>query len=69
MGKKLAKKTESLRSRREEKFGKVLEEFGEGKLRSGSKKGPKVKNKKQAIAIAFSEVKRDVKKKKTSRGK
>ena len=33
----------------------VMEEFKEGKLRSGSKKGPRVTNPKQAIAIALSE--------------
>ena len=33
----------------------VMGEFKKGKLRSGSKKGPKVKNRKQAIAIALSE--------------
>ena len=38
-----------------DKVGKVMREFKEGKLHSGSKKGPKVKNKKQAIAIALSE--------------
>ncbi len=37
------------------KVGKVMEEFKEGKLHSGSKKGPEVKNKKQAVAIALSE--------------
>jgi hypothetical protein len=37
------------------KVKKVLGEFKEGKLRSGSKKGPKVKKKKQAIAIALNE--------------
>jgi len=37
------------------KVGKVMHEFGEGKLHSGSKKGPKVTNPKQAVAIALSE--------------
>jgi Family of unknown function (DUF6496) len=37
------------------KVAKVMGEFGEGKLHSGSKKGPKVTNPKQAIAIALSE--------------
>ena len=37
------------------KVHKVMKEFKEGKLHSGSKKGPKVKNRKQAIAIAMSE--------------
>jgi hypothetical protein len=37
------------------KVGKVMREFKEGTLHSGSKKGPKVKSRKQAIAIALSE--------------
>jgi hypothetical protein len=40
------------------KIGKVLHEFKEGELKSGSKKGPVVKNRKQAIAIAISEARR-----------
>jgi len=37
------------------KVGKVMGEFGAGKLHSGSKKGPEVTNRKQAVAIALSE--------------
>ncbi|NBW28915.1 hypothetical protein EBR37_00840 [bacterium] len=37
------------------KVSKVMKEFKEGKLHSGGKKGPVVKNPKQAIAIALSE--------------
>jgi len=37
------------------KIEKVVKEFKKHKLHSGSKKGPLVKNKKQAIAIALSE--------------
>jgi len=37
------------------KVEKVMHEYKEGELRSGSKKGPKVKSRKQAIAIALSE--------------
>lgn len=37
------------------KISKVMTEFKGGELHSGSKKGPLVKNKKQAIAIAISE--------------
>ena len=37
------------------KVEKVMREYSEGKLHSGSKKGPVVKNKKQAVAIAMSE--------------
>jgi hypothetical protein len=33
----------------------VLSKFKAGKLRSGSKHGPKVKNRKQAVAIMLSE--------------
>ena len=36
------------------KVGKVMKEFKQGKLHSG-KKGPVVKSRKQAIAIALSE--------------
>lgn len=34
---------------------KVMTKFKHGKLHSGSKKGPKVKKRKQAIAIMMSE--------------
>lgn len=37
------------------KMEKTLREFGTGKLRSGSKAGPKVRSRKQAIAIGMSE--------------
>ena len=33
----------------------TMHEFKKGKLKSGSKKGPKVKSRKQAIAIGLSE--------------
>ena len=39
----------------QKKIGKVMHEFKQGDLHSGSKKGPQVKNPKQAIAIALSE--------------
>lgn len=38
-----------------DKVHKVMREFKEGKLHSGSKKGPEVSSRKQAIAIAMSE--------------
>lgn len=41
-----------------DKVHKVMKEYKEGKLHSGSKKGPKVKSRKQAIAIAMSEARR-----------
>ena len=36
-------------------FDQVMHKFGKGKLHSGSKHGPEVKNRKQAIAIMLSE--------------
>ena len=38
-----------------DKVRKVMHEFRTGTLRSGSKKGPKVKKRSQAIAVALSE--------------
>jgi hypothetical protein len=49
------------------KVSKVMKEFKAGKLRSGSKKGPKVKSPKQAIAIALSEERKTRKKKKSKK--
>ena len=37
------------------KVGKVMHEYKEGSLHSGSKKGPTVTSKSQALAIALSE--------------
>jgi Family of unknown function (DUF6496) len=45
----------------EKKIGKVMGEYKEGTLHSG-KKGPVVKSKKQAIAIALSEAAKKKKK-------
>ena len=44
-------------SKGEKKIGKVMREYKAGKLHSGSKSGPMVKSRKQAIAIAMSEAK------------
>ena len=44
--------------RQQKKIGKVMEEYKAGKLKSGKPgpgKGPKVKSRKQAVAIALSE--------------
>lgn len=40
------------------KVKKVMREFKEGELHSGSKSGPVVKNPKQAIAIGLSEARK-----------
>lgn len=50
MKKKMKKKSQ--------KVEKVMHEFKEGELHSGSKMGPLVTNPKQAVAIALSEAKK-----------
>lgn len=40
------------------KMEKVMSEYSAGELHSGSKKGPVVKNRKQAIAIGLSEARK-----------
>lgn len=50
----MAKESKKARS----KIKKVMHEFKENKLHSGSKKGPRVENPKQAIAIALSEARK-----------
>ena len=40
------------------KVARVLHEFKQGQLHSGSKKGPKVKSRRQALAIALSEARK-----------
>ena len=50
-----------------DKVHKVMTEYKEGTLRSGSAKGPKVTSRKQAIAIAMSEA--GMEKKKKGRGR
>ena len=42
----------------QKKVKKVMHEFKEGELHSGSKKGPTVTNAKQAIAIGLSEARK-----------
>lgn len=51
-------------SGKNEKIKQVMGEYAQEKLRSGSKKGPVVKKKEQAIAIALSEQSEADKKKK-----
>jgi len=43
------------KSRGQAKVHKVMKEFKAGELHSGSKKGPRVKSRRQAVAIAMSE--------------
>lgn len=45
-------------SKKQKKVHKVLKEFKSGDLHSGSKKGPVVKSRPQAIAIALSEARK-----------
>lgn len=48
------------------KMHKVLHEFKEGSLHSGSDTGPPVTNRRQAVAIAISEARRAGKKRRKS---
>lgn len=59
----VAKKKSVKSTQGKAKVHKVMREFKESKLRSGSKKGPQVKSRKQAIAIALSEGRKASKKK------
>jgi len=45
-------------SKAQSKVKNVMKEFKSGELHSGSKKGPLVKNRKQAIAIGLSEARK-----------
>lgn len=46
------------KSKSKGKVEKVMKEYSKGKLHSGSKKGPTVSSKKQAVAIALSEARK-----------
>ena len=54
-------------SKMKKKMKKVMHEFKEGELHSGSKMGKLVTNPKQAVAIAFSEGRRMRKSKKSKK--
>lgn len=51
------------KTKAEKKISKVMREYKAGTLHSGSKKGPEVTSRKQAIAIALSEAGKSRKKK------
>jgi hypothetical protein len=53
-----APKKDKKKPKGEAKVEKVMHEYKEGKLHSGSKKGPEVTNPKQAVAIALSEARK-----------
>lgn len=59
------KKKPTTKKGKRAKAEKVMHEFKVGKLHSGSKKGPKVKSRKQAIAIMMSQTGQSKKKKKS----
>lgn len=59
-GKKAGKAIKKIvkQAKKDDKMETVMKEFKHGQLRSGSKKGPKVKSRAQAIAIGLSESRR-----------
>lgn len=52
------------KNRGQTKVHKVMHEYKTGSLHSGSKRGPTVTNRKQAIAIALSEARRSTRRRK-----
>ena len=62
------KKKPKTKAGKKKKIGKIMGEFKKGSLKSGSKKGPPVTKKAQAVAIALSSAGKG-KKKKKKRGK
>ena len=63
----MKKKKSKVKVKAQAKVKKVMHEWKEGELHSGSKKGPVVTNRKQAIAIALSESRKAAKKKKSKK--
>lgn len=64
-----SKKSHAKKISKKSKIEKVLHEFKEGMLHSASKKGPMVKSRKQAVAIALSEARKAGEKVKPKRKK
>ena len=62
--KKKEPKSKKKESKKEKKMEKVMHEWKTGSLHSGSKKGPVVENRAQAIAIGLSEARKAAKGKK-----
>ncbi len=60
----MPRKKPNTKKGKQDKMEKVMSEFKHGKLHSGSKKGPKVKSRMQAVAIGLSESGQSRKKKK-----
>lgn len=56
--KKLTGKVSVKKTKGKGKVEKVMKEFSEGKLHSGSKQGPEVKSRRQAVAIGLSEARK-----------
>lgn len=60
----MPRKKPTTKKAKKAKVEKVMHEYKEGELHSGSKKGPQVKNRKEAVAIALNEAGESKKKKK-----
>jgi hypothetical protein len=54
----MAKSTAGIGPKGKRKVAAVMHEWGADKLHSGSKRGPVVKNQKQAVAIALSQARK-----------
>lgn len=67
--KKVMKKVTKKKDTKQRKITKVMREYESGELHSGSKKGPVVKDKAQALAIGYSEARKAAKGKKKKKSK
>jgi hypothetical protein len=62
VGNNMAKKTKKIKAKKVDKVARAAKKYAAGTLHTGSKKGPLVKSKAQALAIGYAE-KRAAKKK------